>query len=668
MADDYEGVTVAGLAVVAADTGYVLLAQRTLDETDDDDVKETWEFPGGHLDEGEEPLAGAVREFAEELGFAPPEGEVVGGWRSEDGKYQGFVWKIPYEINLDRWVQTDEVQAAGWFNREGIEALGDKLRPEVAKTDWSMIFAEEPAIAASGGWCAPSGDLTIIASEEIEEDWFDDDAHGDFADGDFEGKIPFHGTLIAFDEVTASGVSYPSAGSLRFADPLLPVKFRDMNDDVVASGVITRFERDEDNGTLRYEGHFDDEAEGAEETLAFLADFDRLGITSEVDDIRDVMIEEESGTAIHADARITGATITATGDTGAAYIALGPLTAARGPGWVTNPRETSRLHRYWTKGPGAAKIRWGSPGDWTRCTRLVGAKIAQNSPGKLRFIKQICARWHHDALGYWPGDLGKPGNAPNRASVEPLTAALSAASIEALPPEWFQDQGKPEMGFEYDEATGLTRVWGMIAENRRCHIGYTDRCVTPPKGDGKYRYFRKGKITTTAGEQPVGVLVYQTGHASHKVSPAEAAAHYDNTGRAWSFVNVGNNRQGIWFAGVVNPELSEQAIWAIKAGGAVSGDWRGIEGRHEMIAAVSVNVPGYPQPLVAAAYDADGELTALTAAGIVLPDREERAESLREIARGILNENRREALLASVAPILRESRVEELRALAREAL
>lgn len=33
--------------------------------------------------------------------------------------------------------------------------------------------------------------------------------------------------------------------------------------------------------------------------------------------------------------------------------------------------DTERLKRYWTVGPGAAKIRWGTPGAWSRCYRNV---------------------------------------------------------------------------------------------------------------------------------------------------------------------------------------------------------------------------------------------------------------------------------------------------------
>ena len=47
-----------------------------------------WSIPKGELDPGEEPLAAALREFAEELGQAPPDGPVVelGEIRQKAGK------------------------------------------------------------------------------------------------------------------------------------------------------------------------------------------------------------------------------------------------------------------------------------------------------------------------------------------------------------------------------------------------------------------------------------------------------------------------------------------------------------------------------------------------------------------------------------------------------
>jgi hypothetical protein len=57
----------------------------------------------------------------------------------------------------------------------------------------------------------------------------------------------------------------------------------------------------------------------------------------------------------------------------------------RGPGWVTNPEATRRIHAYWTKKgqPGYAKIGWGVPGDFNRCRIEVGEEIGENSPDKL---------------------------------------------------------------------------------------------------------------------------------------------------------------------------------------------------------------------------------------------------------------------------------------------
>ena len=47
-----------------------------------------WSIPKGELDAGEDPQAGALREFAEELGHAPPDGPLVelGEIRQKGGK------------------------------------------------------------------------------------------------------------------------------------------------------------------------------------------------------------------------------------------------------------------------------------------------------------------------------------------------------------------------------------------------------------------------------------------------------------------------------------------------------------------------------------------------------------------------------------------------------
>lgn len=39
------------------------------------------------------------------------------------------------------------------------------------------------------------------------------------------------------------------------------------------------------------------------------------------------------------------------------------------------------LRNYWTKGPGAAKIAWGTPGDWSRCVGEVGKYLGPRAKG-----------------------------------------------------------------------------------------------------------------------------------------------------------------------------------------------------------------------------------------------------------------------------------------------
>ena len=71
------------------------------------------------------------------------------------------------------------------------------------------------------------------------------------------------------------------------------------------------------------------------------------------------------------------------------------LTAAGG--LDRNRGGAEKLRRYWTKGPGGAKIVWGTPGDWTRCVRYLGKYLGPRAKG-------YCALRHKEMNGMWPGD------------------------------------------------------------------------------------------------------------------------------------------------------------------------------------------------------------------------------------------------------------------------
>jgi hypothetical protein len=108
-----------------------------------------------------------------------------------------------------------------------------------------------------------------------------------------------------------------------------------------------------------------------------------------------------------------------------------------------------------------------------------------------------------------------------------------------------------------------------------------------------------------------------TGHASTRpnVSAAAAIAHYENTGSTVADVAAGEDEFGIWVAGALRPSVTAEQIRELR-GGSLSGDWRNIKGSLEMVAALAVNVPGFPVPRIQASLAASGTQMALVAAGI----------------------------------------------------
>lgn len=62
-----------------------------------------------------------------------------------------------------------------------------------------------------------------------------------------------------------------------------------------------------------------------------------------------------------------------------------------------------KLFEYWTRGPGAAKIRWGTDGSFARCVRALGPKV----PASID-VKGLCANLHKNATGEWPAEKKTP--------------------------------------------------------------------------------------------------------------------------------------------------------------------------------------------------------------------------------------------------------------------
>ena len=143
----------AGLCLLAADTGRVLMLQRSMTESDPAAGK--WEFPGGHIESWETPLDAAKREFAEEVGCRPPaDMHVLGHWRG--GVYVGYVAVIKSEKDVKinkpagrRYLNPDDpdgdnIETVAWWVRRDLRnntSVRAELRASYDDFKWASRLA-----------------------------------------------------------------------------------------------------------------------------------------------------------------------------------------------------------------------------------------------------------------------------------------------------------------------------------------------------------------------------------------------------------------------------------------------------------------------------------------------------------------------------------------------
>jgi ADP-ribose pyrophosphatase YjhB (NUDIX family) len=101
-------------SVIVVRDGRVLLARRGVEP-----LKGYWDVPGGFLEAGEDPRAGAVREIMEETGLRIEPRELLGMWidRYGDGPESVFTLNIYYLADApDGEPQPeDDVDELRWF-------------------------------------------------------------------------------------------------------------------------------------------------------------------------------------------------------------------------------------------------------------------------------------------------------------------------------------------------------------------------------------------------------------------------------------------------------------------------------------------------------------------------------------------------------------------------
>jgi len=191
-------------------------------------------------------------------------------------------------------------------------------------------------------------------------------------------------------------------------------------------------------------------------------------------------------------------------------------------------------------------------------------------------------------------------SAGTQVRLVPRTITAAAAGIAPLAPpkDWFftpEPDGKFPLTVMDDG-----RIMGHLATWDQCHHGFMNECVLAKPSRTDYSFFHVGQLKTKEGEfVDIGRIVVgettRDGHASVEYSAAEASRHYDKSALVGAFVRAVDGKYGIWLSGVVRSDCPAERVRDMIAN-PPSGDWRRENGWLELIAALSVPVPGFPVP------------------------------------------------------------------------
>lgn len=208
-------------------------------------------------------------------------------------------------------------------------------------------------------------------------------------------------------------------------------------------------------------------------------------------------------------------------------------------------------------------------------------------------------------------------DASDKSEEYALTEVTDSDSTISPPGVWFENPNLEQR--TPLQVTSEGRVFGHLAAWNECHRDVTMKeCVLAPHSRLGYRPFHLGSTLTSDGQLVrTGKITMDTGHAPISWNYSNVVRHYDDTGYEIATVRAGEDQFGIWVAGALVPEATTKQAAKLRRS-PLSGDWRSVQGNLELTAALAVNFPAFP------VYAMDNEeRLALTAAGMVLDDREE---------------------------------------------
>lgn len=252
------------------------------------------------------------------------------------------------------------------------------------------------------------------------------------------------------------------------------------------------------------------------------------------------------------------------------------------------------------------------PANLAACSAAIGALHGARTPTTIPEADR------RGVYNHVAAHLRDAGRTPEPFGVRGAVTASVSLDDHRPPVAWFAD---PKLaGYTGIVITDEGRLYGHVAPWNACHIGYDGQCVTAPREDAHDHYLTGEVVCSDGSRAAVGQITVGTGHASLYLSAKPAADHYDDTGTAVADVSVGNDKHGIWVAGAIRPGSDPASVFALRAAGRVSGDWRRIGGKLRLVALLGVNTAGFlTGDTRTRARVAGGQPMALVAAGVSAP-------------------------------------------------
>jgi hypothetical protein len=220
------------------------------------------------------------------------------------------------------------------------------------------------------------------------------------------------------------------------------------------------------------------------------------------------------------------------------------------------------------------------------------AVAAAGQPGVLTFRGSGCAPCDAATL---TASAAPTGGARGRGRARLPAGGLVLPAAHARPPDGAARLRRPQpRRHPHRPGVGPGRLVGRLPHRGRGRL----RDGPPPRG-GRVPLIPHPRLVYTAEGEELGVGCSPTAAATPTSTSGSPRPSRTTTppGRPTCKCRVGEDDDGIWFAGAFRPQITREQVEDFAAF-PVSGDWRADAGDRDVrfIAAVSVNTPGFQPP------------------------------------------------------------------------